>query len=199
MRGYRIVSLLAAAGSLLLAGGCASTGVQRIGPDRERPLTYKFEADDARQTVEKMVDSMLVFPPLVERCAGSRPVVDVASLKNGTMQHIDTVSLTDSIRTKLIRSGKFRFKDRSTAGTDVTVINEENELGLVDASRAVKAGQQIATELYLYGNISEIKQTAGRLIDQYYKITLNMKDLRTGEILWSDEQEIRKEQKRPLI
>lgn len=30
--------------------------------------------------------------------------------------------------------------------------------------------------------------------DRYYKFTLNLKDLRSGEIVWTDEQEIRKEQ-----
>ena len=42
----------------VLLAGCASTGVQRTDVNRERPLTTKFEADDARITVEKMVDGI---------------------------------------------------------------------------------------------------------------------------------------------
>lgn len=179
--------------------GCASTGVTRTSLDRERPLTEKFDPDDARRTVEFMVDSMLQFGPVVDLTQAGRPVLDVATIENRTMEHIDTRSITDSLRTRLIRTGKFRFKDRSTSATDIEIMNEENELGLVDSSQAVKMGDQIATALYLNGAITQMRTQSGRLIDQYYKITLNLKDLSAGEIIWTDEQEIRKEKKRPIL
>ena len=183
----------------VLVSGCSSSSVRRTTPDRERPMTTQWEADDLRMVVEKMVDSMLAFPPVLELIAAARPVLDVAQIKNRTMQHIDTVAITDSVRTKLLRSGKFRFKDRSTAGTDVDFIGEENESGLVDSSKAVKPGKQLATEFYLYGTIMEIRNRSGRTVDQYYKITLSLKDLAKGELVWTDEQEIRKEKRRKLI
>lgn len=189
----------AGAALAVLLAGCASTGVQRTDVNRERPLTTKFEADDARITVEKMVDSMMAYGPVVQLTTAGRPVLDVAYLQNRTMQQIDTVSLTDSVRTRLIRSGKFRFKDRSTSSTDLQIINEENETGLVNKNNAVKAGAQIATELYLYGAIAEIKTQEGRTTDRYYKITMNLKDLKSGEIIWTDEQEIRKVQKKSIL
>ena len=189
----------AGAALAVLLAGCASTGVQRTDVNRERPLTTKFEADDARLTVEKMVDSMMAYGPVVQLTTAGRPVLDVAYLQNRTMQQIDTVSLTDSVRTRLIRSGKFRFKDRSTSSTDLQIINEENEAGLVNKNNAVKAGAQIATELYLYGAIAEIKTQEGRTTDRYYKITMNLKDLKSGEIIWTDEQEIRKVQKKSIL
>jgi len=182
-----------------LLSGCASTGVVRTDVNRARPLTEKWDPDDARKTVEKMVDSMLVFRPVVEITQQRRPVLDVEQIKNATMQHIDTKSLTDSVRTRLIRSGQFRFKDRSTTGDMLEVMNEENELGLVDRSKAVKPGQQLATEFLLNGRITEMRSSAGRVVDQYYKITMNLKSLKTGELIWSDEQEIRKERKRALV
>ena len=185
--------------ALVFTTGCASTGVKRVPVDRERPISTKFDPDDARQTVEKMVDSMMTFPPVVELTNGYRPALDAAKVQNRTMQHIDTVSITDSIRTRLVRSGKFRFKDRSTSGDDIEIINEENELGLVNPDKAVKPGAQIATELYLYGAMVQIQNERGRLKDVYYKITLNLKDLRSGEIVWTDEKEIRKEGKRRIL
>ena len=36
-------------------------------------------------------------------------------------------------------------------------------------------------------------------INRYFKFTMNLKDLRSGEIIWSDEQEIRKEQTRSVM
>jgi uncharacterized protein (TIGR02722 family) len=199
MRMQTSVHLVVVAGLALVGGGCASTGIVTAPLDRDRRVTERLSPDDARRTVEFMVDSMLSFGPLIELTATSRPVLDVDQIQNRTMEHIDTVSLTDSIRTRLIRSGKFRFKDRATSDTDIKILNEENELGLVKSDKAVKAGSQIATELYLYGAITQMRTEAGRLVDQYYKITLNLKSLKQGEIIWTDEKEIRNERKRPLI
>lgn len=191
----------AGAAVLVWCTGCASTGVRTRSLDRERQLTTNFDPDDARRTVESMIDSLLSSPVDFSEYAtqGSRPVLDIARVKNRTMQHIDTKSLTDSIRTRLLRSGRFRFKDRTTTADDLEFMNTENELGMVDADKAIDPGEQSATELYLYGAIIEMRTDTGRIRDVYYKLTLNLKDLRSGELVWADEKEIRKEKKRSLI
>lgn len=183
-----------------LLTGCA-TKVKEVPLDRTTATT-KLEPQDIRRTVEKMVESLLVAPGVKEYVKDRRPVLDVEPMKNRTTQHVDMLSLTESVRNQLLRSGLFRFVDRSstgTAATDIERINQENQLGLVDASKAVKAGQQTATDMYLTGTLSEIKTQSGRVTDQYYKFSMILKDLKTGELVWTDEQEIRKESKKPLI
>ncbi len=201
MTTYRTMLACGMLAAAVAVTGCQSTRVQNIPVDRERPLTTDFDPDDARRTVEAMIDSLLSTRIDFSEYAtqGSRPVLDISRLENRTMQHIDTVSLTDSIRTKLLRSGQFRFKDRSTAGDDLSIMNEEVEGGLVNPDKAVMPGQQIATELYLYGAIVEMRTDAGRVRDAYYKITLNLKDLKSGELVWADEKELRKERTKPIL
>lgn len=187
-------------GLAAVLGGCA-TKVQEVPLDRTAATT-KIEPQDIRRTVEKMVESLLVAPGVKEFVSGRRPVLDVEPMQNRTTQHIDMVSLTESVRMQLLRSGMFRFVDRSSTGTaavDVERINQENMLGLVDASKAVKAGQQTALDMYLTGTLSEIKNQTGRTTDQYYKFSMILKDLKTGEIVWADEQEIRKASTRPVV
>jgi len=36
-------------------------------------------------------------------------------------------------------------------------------------------------------------------VDQYYKFSMVLKDLRSGELVWADEQEIRKESVKPRV
>lgn len=194
-----LIRLFAAAVAVAFVSGCASTGVQRTSLDRDRPLTERFDPDDARKTVEYMVDSMLQFGPVVEITSAGRPVLDIAPMQNRTREHIDTRALTTSIRTKLLRTGQFRFKDRASSATDIEIMNEEAELGLVDRQKAVRAGSQSATELYLSGEIMDMRTQVGRRIDQYYYIMMTLKDLSSGEIIWTDEQEIRKERKRSIL
>jgi len=108
------------------------------------------------------------------------------------MQHIDTESVTDSIRTKLIRSGKFRFTDNTTRNQAAEEIKFQQESGMVDQNAAMRFGKQIGAEYLLTSNLAEIKKSAGRTTDVYYKFTMNLLNLETGILEWADEKEIRK-------
>lgn len=113
-------------------------------------------------------------------------------MNNKTMQHIDTQSITDSIRTKLIRSGKFRFTDHSTDKQTIDEVKDQQDSGLADQNSTVQFGQQLSAEYLLVSNLTEIKQKNERVVDVYYKFTMSLKNLKTGILEWSDEQEIRK-------
>ena len=103
------------------------------------------------------------------------------------------------MRTRLIRSRLFRFVDRSTAGADITIMDEQAQLGLTNQRKAIRPGQQSAAEMYLTGSLTDMVTHAGRTTDRYYKFTMILKDLRSGEIVWTDEQEIRKVSVRPVF
>lgn len=176
---------------LALTAGCAPT-IQYGDAGSAKPLSIEFGSSDLQQIAETMVDSLITFPPMVEMTAQRRPVISVDKVKNKTMQHIDTESITDSIRTKLIRSGKFRFIDRTTDDAAIAELKTQQESGLVDPKTAVDFGQQIGAEFLLTANFSEIRQKQGSITDTYYKFTMNLKNLKTGILEWSDEKEIRK-------
>ena len=175
--------------------GCATTVARETQLDR-KAMTAALEPQDVRRTVEKMVDSMLQDQEFIAEVGGDRPVLDISGIKNRSSMHLDMASITDSIRTKLIRSRKFRFMDRTTSAEDLEFMNDQALNGLTDQSKAIQAGQQSAAQMYLYGALSEMRQQSNGVTDRYYKFTLNLKDLRTGEIIWTDEQEIRKQQER---
>lgn len=185
--------LLGAALTVSVLTGCRSTPTVRYGdPTASDPLSTQFGSSDLQQIAEKMVDSLLIFPPIVELTGERRPVILVDEVKNKTMQHIDTEAITDTIRTKLIRSGKFRFIDRTTDEAAIKELQTQQESGLVDPEAAIKFGQQVGAEYLLTSNLTEIKQSAGRVTDVYYKFTMNLKNLKTGILEWADEKEIRK-------
>ena len=191
--------LWVAAGLLaLLASGCATT-VEYGDATSSKPISTDFGSADLQKIATTMVDSLLVFPPVMNLTASRRPVLMVDTVKNKTMQHIDTESVTDSIRTKLIRSGKFRFTDRTTDAAFKEELGVQNDSGLVDPSTAIAFGQQIGAEFMLTANLSEISQRAGRVNDVYYKFTMNLRNLRTGIIEWADEEQIRKQKTNPIL
>ena len=178
--------------------GCATTVARETQLDR-KAMTAALEPQDVRRTVEKMVDSMLQDYEYIAEANGNRPVLDISGIKNRSSMHIDMASITDSIRTKLLRSRRFRFMDRTTSADDLEFMNDQAMNGLTDQSKAIQAGQQTAAQMYLYGALTEMRQQVNGVTDRYYKFTLNLKDLRTGELIWTDEQEIRKESERTIF
>ena len=177
--------------SLIVLTGCGGPRVYESELDR-RPITSRLEAQDIRRTVEKMAGSLIADEGVAAATAGQKPVLDIEPMKNRTAISVDMKSITDSVRTRLIRSRLFRFVDRSTAGADIAIMDEQAQLGLTNPKNAIRPGQQLAAQMYLTGSLTDITTRLGRTVDHYYKFTMILKDLRSGEIIWTDEQEIRK-------
>ncbi len=187
--------LFAAAGALaLLASGCATT-VEYGDATSSKPISTDFGSSDLQQIAATMVDSMLIDDVLQEISVNGPPLLIVDKVKNKTTQHIDTESVTDSIRTKLIRSRKFSFQDRTTEAA----LNEELAYQQAAAKDPVASGQQDAPSYMLTSNLSEIEQNQGRLKDVYYKFTMSLRDLKSGRLIWADEKEIRKQKTKSVF
>jgi penicillin-binding protein activator len=198
MRNVRGLILGLSVASLSLAG-CAGNAVMYGDAGSAKALSTEFGSSDLQQIAGTMVDSLVTFPPVLEIIGKKRPVLSVSKVKNKTLQHIDTESVTDSIRAKLIQSGKFRFIDRTTDDESSEEIRTQQDSGLVNKKTATDFGQQIGAEFLLTANFSEIRQRAGSVTDVYYKFTMNLKNLKTGILEWSDEKEIRKTHNRSMF
>jgi uncharacterized protein (TIGR02722 family) len=99
-----------AAGSLL--SGC-SNEVSYGDAKEVETVTVEYGSTDLQSLAAKMASSLADSPAVREASASGRPVLFVDSIRNKTSEHIDTEALTDSIRTQLLRTGKFRFVDMS--------------------------------------------------------------------------------------
>ena len=53
--------------------------------------------------------------------------------------------------------------------------------------------------MYLTGELTDMSQSDGRTLHRYYKFSMILKDLRTGEIVWADEKEVSKVTVRPIF
>lgn len=184
--------------SIVIVTGCA-TNVKYEDATKVETTTTDFGSTDLQQIVNKMVDSLLTFPPIVQVTMERRPVMFVNTIKNKTFEHIDTESITDSIRTKIVRSGKFRFIDMTKVAAVEKQFEFQSESGVVNKATAATFGQQMGAEYMLYGNFSSIVKKAENVRDIYYKFTLNLMHLETGIIEWADEKEIRKTSERSLF
>lgn len=187
---WSVFALTAASCADQVRYGDAST-VETVNAD--------FGSTDLQMMSAKMVDSLLTFPPVVQITQYRRPIVFVDSIRNKTNEHIDTESLTDTISTRLLRSGRFQFVDRTRVDAIQTELDYQHRSGMVDPTRTVALGRQVGAEFMLAGNLSSIDKRAGSTRDVYMKLTLSLINLRTGLLEWQDEKEIRKTQKSSLL
>jgi uncharacterized protein (TIGR02722 family) len=179
--------------ALTMVAGCAQKSVVRYGDATAVETTdINFGSTDLQKVAGEMTDSLLLSPVVGTLTQNKRPVMFVERLKNKTSEHIDTESITDSMSTKLLRSGKFRFVDMGRVEAAREQMKFQQDGGLVDTNKAVQFGKQIGAEYMLYGNLSSIVKSNKDKSDVYYKFTLRLMDLESGLVEWADETEIRK-------
>jgi hypothetical protein len=179
--------------SLLVITGCTNKSVIRYGDATAVETTdINFGSTDLQKVAAEMTDSLVVSPVVGTLTANNRPVIFVESIKNKTSEHIDTESITDSISTKLLRSGKFRLVDMSRVAAAREQLQFQQSGGMVDTNKAIKFGKQVGAQYMLYGNLASIVKSNKDQSDVYYKFTLRLMDLESGLVEWADETEIRK-------
>jgi uncharacterized protein (TIGR02722 family) len=151
---------------------------------------------DVSTMARSMVGSMLSSPALASVTQVSRPIVLVDRVQNSTDQHFDTQSLTDSIRTQLIQSGRFRFTDKSSREAQKEEIDYQHLGGMIGQDSAVSKGRQLGAQYLLWGRIVSYEERSRDIVRKSYKLTLNLINLDTGIIEWADEKPITKVQSR---
>lgn len=189
--------------SLMAAGllGLSACATVKYGDAQAvETVNTDFGSTDLHLIAAKMVDSLLASPVTRESTAsGRRPILFVETINNKTTEHIDTESVTDSISTKLLQSGKYRFVDMKKLESVREQLHFQNSDELANPAAAIKFGQMVGAEYMIYGNMSSITKKDGSTRDVYSKFTLKLMDLKTGLIEWQDEKEIRKVRSRGLF
>ena len=193
--------------SLLFLGAC--TSVQYDDPDKVETLTIDFGSTDLKTLAAAMVDSMLAAPALAYldtegKGDDKRIIVYTAGVNNRTSEHIDTTGITDSIRTSLLKSGRFRLAASQQGQDDVgEQVRFQQGSGRVDPTQAKAFGKQIGADVVLLGNLRSIEKGKPRSVesggtkkdDVWYQFVLELTNIETGEIIWMEEKDIRKTKK----
>ncbi|MBE1274237.1 MULTISPECIES: penicillin-binding protein activator LpoB [Enterovibrio] len=191
-------SVIALMSVALIMGGC-SQKVSYGDAQEVETTTIEFGSTDLQKIAVDMTDSMLSSGAISAITRNDRPIVFVESIKNKTAEHIDTESITDSISTRMLKSGKFRFVDMTRVDAVRDQLDFQNNDALVNPGTAIQFGKMVGAQYMLYGNLSSINKRAGSDEDVYYKMTMRLMDLETGLIEWADETEIRKKQSKSVL
>lgn len=191
--------------ALLITGltGCAAfrASTSEVDVDEKRHLDNKFDYTDMRNVTEEVVDDILSSQYLQSK--EKAPVMMIAGIMNRTSQTVDTKNLTDRMRTLMLQSRQVRFINE-TRREDL--LKEQGyQASYVTPETQVQLGRQLGAKYMLSGSLTEMSRQSPRQARvsrtelSYYKLTVEITDLQSGEIVWITEKEFAREARRPLI
>jgi uncharacterized protein (TIGR02722 family) len=157
--------------------------------EKENLLNDSWSETDMQKTVESLVASMVAHP--VINNAKKPPIVMVTQLQNKTSEHIDTQSIMDMVRVELMKTGKTSFIDKEARQDIADEYNYQNS-GMVSDETKKGPGGQVGADFIVNGRLDSIVQEVGKEKTVYYKVTLNLTNLKSGVINWTDQKQIRK-------
>ena len=162
-------------------------------PRKVETLTINFSSTDLQIISQAMVDSLLQS---VITNNDNKPIIVIEEVKNKTAEYIDTSIITDSIRAKLSNSGLVQFGVNidELDGQISEIDRQQNEY--YDENLSVEKGKLAGADYRLAGSLVSIDKVMKKLFktkkDKFYKLSLQLWNIKTGVMVWADEKDIRK-------
>ncbi len=164
--------------------------------NRENLMNDQWSETDMQKAAADLVASMMKHPSIAN--AKTPPIVMVTNLQNKTSEHIDTQSIMDMVRVEVMNTGKVSFIDKEARQDISDEYNYQNS-GMVGGETKKGPGGQVGADFIINGRLDSIVQEVGKDKSVYYKLTLNLTNLKTSVITWSNHKEIRKTFKKKSI
>lgn len=190
----RALTLCLAAGVLGVSTpaliGCQSGKKE---PPAERPVDYRFDADDARRIYSWMVEDCLAQPWLDRwetTALGELPAVLVGRVRNDTEDYIDTRLFTKRIEEELINSRRVKMLADPQQRQDL----EQVATSQLSDAEVLDRGRELEADYVMVGWVGDHKARGrdGRTIVAYYLVSLDLISVETGEKVWTNTEEIEK-------
>lgn len=181
--------------ALLLLTACAG-GTSYQGVEQNKGSST-FSVQDQKMLVDTLATKLTQDTTLKQEVMG-RPTLLIDNINNKTSEQIDTQSMTDTLKMNIVRSHLFSIISRDKTN----LLAKEQQLsqsGLADTQKATQLGKLWGAKYVMYGNFSSIVNYVGKEKQTYYKFTLILQNIETGEEIWIDEAEVNKVTKKPLF
>ena len=164
--------------------------------EKENNLNDQWSETDMQKVVADLVAGLTQSPSISN--AKRPPVVMVTKLQNKTNEHIDTQNIMDMVRVELGRGGRVAFVDKEAREDVADEYNYQNS-GMVSGTSKKSAGNQTGADFIINGRLDSIVQEVGKSKTVYYKLTLNLTNLSTNIVTWSDYKQLRKKYRKQSV
>ena len=177
----------------LCAAGCGGTQVRRMDVNEVKDVSGRWNDTDARLVAEEMIQDSMSRPWLstAQSRKGGPPAVIVQTVRNNSMEHINTDVFVEELQRALINSGRIQFVASSEELGEIRGERADQDLNASDETRKAH-GQEIGADYGLSGTISSIQDREGGESVVLYQVNLKLVDVKTNQIVWNGQKKIKK-------
>jgi len=180
---------------LALVAGCGGTSTKEIDISTDTAESSDFASADLQRITDGMMSSIATngfFQQYAAQNAGEKPVMLLAKeLKNNTDEHINTRLILEKIRTRMVNEGLAQFVDDQAFDLALEQLNLQAS-DLYDNTKAAQIGRFVGAKFVLRGTISNIRKVEGRTNINYQNVTMDIFEVETLLIKWTDEVEFKR-------
>jgi len=180
---------------LLFLAACGGPATREIDLSTDTAENADFSSADLARITDGMMNSLQANGFLQRFKAEhpmEKPVMLLAKeLKNNTDEHINTRLILEKIRTRMINEGLAEFVDDQAFDEALEQLNLQAS-DLYDNAKAAKIGKFVGAKYVLRGSISNIRKVEGRTDINYMNVTLDIFEVETLLIKWTDEVEFKR-------
>jgi uncharacterized protein (TIGR02722 family) len=189
--------------ALAFGAGCSAfrSSVSEVDVATAKPMDAGYDFSDLRWLGNSVGTDLSAAPLLTQ--AAKKPVLVVMGIQNRTSRHIDTKAITDTMRTVVINSGKADFANESQRDT----LLKEQGYQLANCTPETRSaiGRQLGAKYMLTGSLVELTKEQPKQMrlskkeEIYYQLTVEVTDLETGLIAWTQQKERARGASKPVV
>ena len=198
----RFFAAAAAVPAVLVIGGCAAfrADVQDVNVDQTKHMNATYDYSDMRAMTQEFADG-LVNEFLARQ--PTPPIMVTAGLENRTTKHEDTKLITDSIRDKILPTGKAQFINEARRAD---LLKEQGyQAANTTPETQAKIGRQLGAKYMISGSLAEMESKSPNQVRvsrqevKYYHMVIEVTDLESGLLVWSKTRDFAREISKPII
>ena len=172
--------------------GCGGTQVDRTASNASKDLSGRWNDVDAKQTANEMISKSL-SAGWIDRFIGKNSknpsiVLGKVIARAGDSEVISTAVFMKEIRKEFVNSGKIDVLDEDKESTRSELADQAGM-----AAKGKGMGVEDAADFMLKGSINVQNDQEGRQSVKFYVVDLEITDVQTRKIIWTERTSIRKE------
>ncbi len=175
----------------LLACG---TKVKRMEIEQTKDVSGSWNDTDSREVAKTMIDECVNgawYAKALKEKGGKEPVVIVGTVRNDSMEHINTNTFIEELQRALINSGKVEFVASKDERGELREERLDQDEYSSEATRKA-FGKEVGADYMLSGVLSDIKDKEGSKSVVFYQVNLKLINIETNRILWNGQKQIKK-------
>lgn len=193
MNAKKLTTVLMGLTLSLILSSCITRQVQRVSPDEQIDVSGRWNSTDSKITANSMIDQILMQPWLEDFQKGNnrKPVLVVGLISNKSHEHIQSDIFINDLERTFIGTGKVRLVQ---AGDKREELRSERAGQQDYASKETikKWGQELGADFILQGSVNSIVDGFNREKVLFYKVSLQLTNVETNEVVWMGDKEIKK-------